>query len=409
MPQRHSGARLVQVITRAASHHETHAPVMQGDVRVLIAGGGVGALEAALALRALSPEGIRVEIHSPRDDFVYRPYSVTAPFPDPRDLRLDMDLLARHCGAHFHRGSIVAVDPIRRMARTEYYGVVPFDYLIVACGTRMLQGVPGAINFWGIGDDPRIHATIREMKRGRLRRVAFTMPGGNSWTLPMYELALLAQSELARDGHDTCEPLIVTPEEAPLRLFGVEACRKVAELLEARRIRVVTGATPIRFESGKLTVAPGPAVEADAVISLARLKGREIEGIPHDRSGFVPVDDHCRIRGLSRVYAVGDVTDFPVKQGGIAAQQADVAAESIVASIRGEASSASFHPLLRGVLYTGEAPLYLSGYLTGGHGEGSTAGEESMWDGSAGEKIVAKYLTPFLRMETGEQFSGTVS
>src|SRR5690606_33831027 len=131
----------------------------------------------------------------------------------------------------------------------------------------------GAINFWGIADDPQIHDVIHDLRTGRLRRVVFTMPGGGSWTLPMYELALLAESEVSKYGFDDSRLIIVTPEEAPLLLFGVEASTRVIDLLATRKIEVNVGTTPVKFEAGRLSVAPGAAIKADAVVSLPRLEG----------------------------------------------------------------------------------------------------------------------------------------
>jgi len=44
---------------------------------------------------------------------------------------------------------------------------------------------------------------------------------------------------------------------------------------------------------------------------------------------LLSIDPLCRERGLTNVFAAGDATDFPIKHGGIAAQQADVAAQTI--------------------------------------------------------------------------------
>jgi NADH dehydrogenase FAD-containing subunit len=103
------------------------------------------------------------------------------------------------------------------------------------------------------------------------------------------------------------------------------------------------------------------------VVSLPRLEGRRIGGIPHDEAGFVAVDRHCRVVGMERVFAAGDVTSFPIKQGGIAAQQADAAAEAIAAAAGAEVEPASFDPVL----------------------------EPPPW-GSPDGKIVSRYLSPFL-------------
>jgi sulfide:quinone oxidoreductase len=52
------------------------------------------------------------------------------------------------------------------------------------------------------------------------------------------------------------------------------------------------------------------------------------------------------------VYAAGDATDFEIKQGGIACQQADAAAEAIAARAGVAIDPAPFAPVLRGLLLT---------------------------------------------------------
>jgi sulfide:quinone oxidoreductase len=159
---------------------------------------------------------------------------------------------------------------------------------------------------------------------------------------------------------------------------------------------VIAGTHPVKYESGALAVVPGGELEADAVISLPRLEGRHIAGLPYDGAGFIPVDDHARIPGLENAYAVGDVTSFPVKQGGIATQQADVAAAAIAADLGCDVETAPLDPVLRGILWTGSKPRYLFGWLGGGHGETSVASDRSPWPIDNPNKLIGRYLTPFL-------------
>jgi sulfide:quinone oxidoreductase len=273
---------------------------------------------------------------------------------------------------------------------------VAYDYLIVASGTRLIAGVSGAVTFWGVPDDPRVQDVIRDLREARVHRLAFTMPGGGTWALPLYELALLADSELSKREVKGGSLVIVTPEDSPLEIFGRAASERVGELLAERDVEVVTEAMPIQFHDGQLAVSPHGTVDADAVISLPRMEGRRIAGVPHDGAGFIPVDEYGRVHGMEHAYAAGDVTTFPVKQGGVATQQADVAAEAIAARLGCEIVAKPLDPILRGVLWTGAEPLYLSGYLAGGHGETSYAGEVAPWEGGEQDKLVARYLTPFL-------------
>jgi sulfide:quinone oxidoreductase len=313
---------------------------------VLIAGGGVAALEAALGLRELAGERLEVELCSPRADFVYRPFAVGEPYGAAGILRYDLDSLAERIGVAFRRGGILSVDAANCTAAVRHGERIAYDHLLVASGVRMLWAVPGAVTFWGVSDEGGFGTVVRRLRSGLLRDVVFTMPGGNSWGLPLYELALLASTILAKSGIGDARLTVVTPEEAPLELFGRTVGEQMAELLSERGIAVLTGVHPVAYEDGRLSVAPGDPIETEAVISLPRLEGRRIEGLPADSGGFLLTDDHCRVAGAPGVYAAGDVTAFPVKQGGIATQGADVAAEAIAAAAGVAPEPAPFDPEL---------------------------------------------------------------
>jgi sulfide:quinone oxidoreductase len=369
--------------------------------RVVIAGGGVAGLEAMLALRDLAGDLAEVEMHVPRREFLYRPLAVGEPFGAGRVLGFDLEDLAERAGAGFSLDSVLAVDGERRRVVTRDGAEAPYDFLLLAPGVRMLWAVPGAVTFWGVADEGGVADVIRGLLDRKLRRVAFTMPSGPSWPFPAYELALLAAAQLERAGVGDAELIVVTPEDEPLGLFGVRAGHQVGELLAERGIEVVAGTHPVRFDRGRLEVAPGEPIEVDAVVSAPRLEGRRIAGVPHDSAGFIGTDEHGGVIGMERVYACGDVTAFPVKQGGIAAQQADAAAEAIAAELGADIEPEPFDPILRGTLWTGEQPKFLYGKLSGGHGETSTLSDHAMWEHEG--KIVGRYLAPFLNSIPGEE------
>jgi sulfide:quinone oxidoreductase len=373
-----------------------------GDARVLIVGGGVGALEAAIALPSLTDGKAQVEICAGRGDFVYRPFAVGEPYGASRVLRYDLEGIAARCGAVFRLENVGWIDTAQRCAHTHDGNEIPFDHLIVACGARLRWSVPGATTFWGVADEGEVREVVSRLREGRLRRLVFTMPGGHGWALPAYELALLAATEIKRSGIEGTQLTIVTPEDGPLLIFGRRASEQVAELLAENEIDVVTGTHPVKYENGALSIVPGEEIEADAVISLPRLEGRPIEGLPYDPKGFIPVDDHSRIVGLEHAYAVGDVTNFPVKQGGIATQQADVAVEAIAAELGCDVEAKPLDPVLRGILWTGAKPRYLFGWLGGGHGETSVASERPPWPIDNPSKLIGRFLTPFFAELSGE-------
>jgi sulfide:quinone oxidoreductase len=369
--------------------------------KVLIAGGGIAGVEAALALRDLARNRVEVDLRDPRREFAFRPFAVGEPYGAARIFRYDMRRLVARCGASFHADGIAGVDPGRRIAVSRDGERIPYDYLIVAGGVRMLWAVSGAVTFWGVADEGQVGDVIADLRAGRLRNLVFTMAGSRSWALPLYELALLGATELAKAGLGRTRLTVVTPEEAPLGIFGRRAGEQMEELLRDRGIDVITGAHPIKFNAGQLRIAPGEEIEADAVISLPRLEGRRIAGIPHDPDGFIGVDEHCRAIGLERVFAAGDITTFPIKQGGLATQQADAVAEAIASEVGAELEPAPFDPVLRGVLWTGREPRYLYGRPTGGHGETSSLDEQPQWPAQNG-KVIGRYLTPLLDSLSGD-------
>jgi sulfide:quinone oxidoreductase len=362
--------------------------------RVLIAGGGVAALEAALVLRELGEGGVSVEMLAPEPHFWYRPLAVAEPFDLGEVREFELAELAAAAGTTFSLGALAGVDAGRRLAQTSAGGSIPYDVLLVACGAVPTPAVPGALTFRGPADIERIRTFLEEIVAGQVRRVAFVVPWGAVWSLPIYELALMTAAYLAERDLDRVDLALVTPEDEPLQLFGHAGSEAVRELLEQRGIAVQTGSCPVEFVDGELRLVPDGRIAADRVVALPRLRGPRIDGLPQTVEGFVPVDAHGQVHRLSDVFAAGDITSFPVKQGGIAAQQADAAAETIAANAGADLTPQPFRPVLRGLLLTGRQPRYLRHDITGGSGDTSSASPEPLWWPPA--KIVGRYLAPFL-------------
>jgi sulfide:quinone oxidoreductase len=367
---------------------------MHGDTtRVLIAGGGVAALEAALALRALGEGRVSVELLAPEPLFWYRPMSVSEPFGLGEARHFELQELAAAAGATFLPGTLNGLDASRKLAITST-GTFGYDALLIACGALPRPAISGALTFRGPADTDKLRELLAAVKAGAVRRLAFVVPWGASWTLPAYELALLTAATLAADETGGVELMLVTPEREPLALFGPAASETVEKLLADRGVELHTGSFAEEFADGKLRLARDGSIDADRVVALPRLHGPRLDGVPQTVEGFIPVDSHALVVGFRDVYAAGDITSFPVKQGGVAAQQAGAAAEAIAAAAGADLEPQPFRPVLRGLLLTGESPRYLRREITGGFGETSVVDEEPLWWPPA--KIVGRYLAPFL-------------
>jgi sulfide:quinone oxidoreductase len=364
--------------------------------RVVIAGAGVAALETALALRALAGDLISVELVAPEPEFTYRPLAVAEPFRVGEVRRFPLSALVAATGAALRRGAVARVDPDGKVALLEDGEALEFDVFVLALGARAREAVAGALTFRGPEDGQELSALLDRATGGNLRRVVFAVPAAITWPLPLYELALLTAGYLTDHGTRGVDVLLVTPEERPLALFGPEASEAVRELLEIRGIELHTGTAPIAWHDGLLDVAGLPPIEADAVVALPQLVGHALPGLPHDGSGFVPTDLHGRVTGTADVYAAGDSTQFPLKQGGIATQQADAVAAAIAADIGSNGEPPPFRPVIRGLLLTGFVPRYLRSEPGTGR---SVVDTEPLWWPPA--KIVGRYLAPFLASHLG--------
>jgi sulfide:quinone oxidoreductase len=360
---------------------------------VLIAGGGVAALEAALALRALAEDRVSVELLAPEPRFWYRPLAVAEPFGLGEVRHYELSDLAARVGATFSPGELVSVDSDRRLAHTSA-GDVPYTTLLIACGAVPTPAVRGALTFRGPADTAKVEELLAELEAGEVRRVVFAVPAGAVWSLPAYELALMTRAWLDGRAVSGVEVSLVTPEDEPLQLFGREASDAVRALLDERAISLHTRAYPADARSGELLLVADRVVASDRVVALPRLQGPRIGGVPQTFEGFIPVDQHGRVTGVPDVYAAGDITTFPVKHGGIAAQQAEAAAAAIAAATGVDLLPQPFRPVLRGLLLTGAEPRYLRGEGAGGADETSQASLEPLWWPPA--KIVGRYLAPFL-------------
>lgn len=360
--------------------------------RVVIAGGGVAGLEAALALTALAGDCVDVQVVAPEERFVYRPFMVVAAFGGGEPWSYDLSILLAHKDVRHRRDAVLSVDTRARRVRTRDGDDIPYDALLIAMGARPVAALPGALTFAGSRGIIGMQAMLAELERGTARSIAFALPPGVTWGLPLYELALLTRTHLARRGIDV--PIhVVSPEVEPLALFGALPSQDVRTLLAQHDISFRTG-YPYRFGGETLLLVPEDSLRVDRVVALPAYRGSGIQGIPSDDLGFIPTDELGAVPGVERVWAAGDITDFPIKQGGVATQQADAAATAIAARFGAPAKPRPFRPVLRGIVVGAEKPRHLRAELVGGRGEPPPGRTGAFWWPPA--KIAGRYLAPYL-------------
>ena len=374
-------------------------------MHVVIAGSGVAGLEAMMALRELAGRRVALTLLTPATEFVYKPLAVREPFAAGPATHHSLRSIAADFGAEVIDGKLEWVAPGQHTAFTSTGAAIEYDALVVALGARRERPYDRVTTFAGSEDSEAVQGIVQDVEGGYTRSVAFVVPPGTTWPLPLYELALMTAAR-ARE-MDTA-PLLtfVTPEEMPLGVFGPEASADVADQLRRAAIEVVTAAYADVTGGRTVTMHPsGRVLTADRVITVPTLHGTAPRGLPDDGEGFLPVDTHGRVRGIADVFAAGDGVQFPIKQGGIATQQADAVAEVLAKRAGAPIEPRAFRPIMRGLLLTGgEHGRFLRGEVSRGRDGISEAGDTALWWPPT--KIAGRYLSSYLAGRPSDAHAG---
>ena len=372
--------------------------------QVVIVGGGVAGLEALIALRALVGDRVAVTLVSQDDWFVDRPLMVAEPFGLGSAARHPLPEIAAEFDAGFVHATVTAVAAAEHRVSCAGGPDLGFDTLILAPGARTQPPFADAIAFGLAGSAQAVKDLLSRLLSGEVRSAAFVAPSMTGWLLPLYELALLTGRELGRSNVEGAQLRLVSPEDRPLTLFGDRGSESVARLLAAAGIEFI-GATRATVRGRDVALGTtGKSVAVDCVVTLPLMRGPGLAGVPATSEDFIPADEYGRVEGLADVYAAGDAIDFPVKQGGLAAQEADAVAAHVAAHHGARVDVAPFRPVLRGMLFTGGEPRFMRSDVPGADPDVRSAWYPLWWPPT---KIAGRYLAPYLleRSEV-ERFGG---
>jgi sulfide:quinone oxidoreductase len=370
---------------------------------VLVAGGGVAGLEALLALHDLAGDRVALTLLAPERQFTFRPMAVAVPFARGHMQRFDLADVARDTGAELVRGGLAAVDAPAREAVLTDGRRIGYDALLVAVGAHS-EPAWSRVNTWTPEQDRDVFGgLLADLEEGYAKRVAFVVPIGVAWPLPAYELALMTAWDARDMGQDDVQVMVYTYEPEPLEIFGPEASSALRGDLEEAGVTLHTG-TVVEADPRAPTrlLADGRPLESQRVVALPRAIAPGLGGLPTDERGFIVVDGHGRVDGLDGVWAAGDATAFPIKQGGLAAQQADAAAESIAAAAGADLDPQPFRPVLRGVLLTGRGKAWIRREVGDDEAEGEAARHALWWPPT---KVAGRYLAPYLAKRAEAEFN----
>ena len=128
--------------------------------------------------------------------FTDRPSSVATAFGFGASAPLPLDDIARRERVELRRGALAEVDADRRRAVTRDGEPLPYDALVVATGAGRAPRCPAPSRSRGPRDVAALEASSTRAAAGDVRALVFALPPGVAWSLPLYELAIMAAVEL---------------------------------------------------------------------------------------------------------------------------------------------------------------------------------------------------------------------
>jgi sulfide:quinone oxidoreductase len=328
------------------------------QTRVLILGAGFGGLELATTLSESLGDQADVTVIDKSDSFVFGYAKLDVMFgrATPEAVRLPYSAIAKP-GVRILRETITSIDPESRRVVTDA-GSHDADILVVALGAEYdIDATPGfaegGFEYYSIaGAELMRDEALPAFSGGTILLGVLGQP----YKCPPapFEGAYLLHDQLVERGlREATEMRVVAPMSAPVPVTP-EVSQRFLDELEARGIE---------YLAQKQVVELDVAAKEAVLESGERLPYDLFVGIPIHRvpavvkesglaeNGWVGVDRDTLLTPFPDVYAVGDCVALPMAKAGVFAENAaGVAADGIIARLRGEEL---------GRRYEGEGNCYL--------------------------------------------------
>ena len=316
--------------------------------RVLVLGAGVAGLETALLLKSRIHGRVDVRLVLEDEDFQLRPNLVYLPFgADPASSGIHLDAALERAEIAYERGDVEGLDTGAGRVELAGGGQRPYEHLVIATGASCRpEEVPGlrehAVCIW----DAAGMLTLRERfmhlrgeaREGVRRRVLFVVPQHNQCSLPLYEVALMLDTWLRREGpREHVDIGFVTHEASFAEACGPRMHELIGGEFAERRIAGQAAERLTEVSAHEASFAEGRTEDFDLLVTIPpHAQPVHYDGLPVDERGFLRVESDSRqVRGHPELYAPGDAGDFPLKDTFLSLLEADAAADHLVAAITG--------------------------------------------------------------------------
>jgi sulfide:quinone oxidoreductase len=350
------GSRAIRPLPRIGRRWDGEQTVTDSK-HVLILGGGTGGTITANRLRRMLPSSIDITVIDSSDTHVYQPGLLFVPFglADADELMRPLDRQL-HRGIAYIRATVDTVDTARKQVRFAGGRTAAYDVLVVATGARLMpeetEGLNGArwernvFTFYSIDGARALAPALAEFTGGSLVVNVVDMP--IKCPVAPLEFCFLADWFFREKGiRDHVELTLVTPLDGAFT--KPVASRRLGELLESKRIKVVTefNTGSVDRDAGKLTSYDGRDVSFDLAVVVPLHGGAAFVGRSPglgDELGFIPTDQHTlQSRIAPEIFAIGDAAGLPVsKAGSVTHFEGEVLSENIRRFLAGQSLDASY-------------------------------------------------------------------
>ena len=330
----------------------------------MIIGGGFGGLSAA---KTLAKAPVDVLLIDRANHHVFSPllYQVATAGLSPGDIASPIRwILRKQKNLNVWLAEANAIDTVNRVVKLTD-GEVPYDYLIVAAGgrpayfghdewQRFAPGLKTMEDALAIRRQVLVAFERAERERDRAaqrRLLTFVVVGGGPTGVELAgALAEISRHALANDFR-TIDPesariLLVEGGPDVLPSYPADLKQFARRALERLGVTVWTGTMVTQMRDAAIELG-GETIDAGTVIWAAGIHAAPIAhtlGVAVDRAGRVLVEPDLTVPGHPDVYVVGDMASLAGADGTplpgviqVALQQARLAAENIVRTMRGEA------------------------------------------------------------------------
>jgi sulfide:quinone oxidoreductase len=328
-------------------------------MQILVLGGGFAGLEAAIKLRKYKHE---VTLISDRDFMFIYPVSIWIPVGKRsyEDTQLKLSELAK---IHGFKLVIDKITKIEAQKNTVYSDstTYTFDYLFIALGMGKVQ-MKGLEHTHSICGKPEESVIIKDLLENLLTKgkghitvgfggnpkdtTATTVRGGPAFEL-LFNISVLLKEKGLRDHFKLT---FFAPMAEPGKRMGEKAFSKMDSFFNHYQVETHFGKKIKQFTDNGIIFEDDTHITSDLTLFISGGDGLQLikeSDLPLNETGFIQINEMCRVEGHPHIYAIGDaaaIIDHPwaAKQGHVAEVMADVATFNFHNSVSGKEKRMSY-------------------------------------------------------------------